>query len=250
MPFTVKQLAELSGVTVRTLHFYDQSGLLKPAYHGANGYRYYEEKQLLTLQQILFFRELGFELKQIQKLIGRSDFNIMIALKSHRKVLQSNLARTKTLIQTIDNTLAHLKGKKMKEKEFYHGFDEAKQTEYEQQLIDRFGGNMRQEIAKSRQRIKKWTKADWAKSSADFESICQNLTGLLDQSANSPAVQSVVRQHYQWLQQFWQPNKVSYAGHADFILDSELRQAYARHHPKLPDFIAAAMKSFAEKELH
>ena len=59
--YSVKQVARLSGVSVRTLHFYDEAGLLKPAYHTANGYRFYEEPQLLMLQQILFYRELGFE---------------------------------------------------------------------------------------------------------------------------------------------------------------------------------------------
>ena len=68
MAYTVKKLSELSGVTVRTLHFYEEAALLKPAYYGSNGYRYYEEKQLLQLQQILFFKELGFSLKQIQKI--------------------------------------------------------------------------------------------------------------------------------------------------------------------------------------
>ena len=72
MAYTVKKLAAMSGVSVRTLHWYDEVGLLKPAYHGANGYRYYEETQLLTLQQILFYRELGFELKQIKRVLGRS----------------------------------------------------------------------------------------------------------------------------------------------------------------------------------
>jgi len=69
MGYTVKKVAAMSGVSVRALHFYDEAGLLKPAYLGANGYRYYEEAQLLTLQQILFYRKLGFELKQIK---GRS----------------------------------------------------------------------------------------------------------------------------------------------------------------------------------
>src|SRR3954468_13081704 len=74
MAYTVKQVAAMSGVSVRTLHFYDEAGLLKPAYVGAHGYRFYEEPQLLTLQQILFYRELGFELKQIQRILGRADF--------------------------------------------------------------------------------------------------------------------------------------------------------------------------------
>src|SRR5260221_5461997 len=102
MAYTVKQVAAMSGVSVRTLHFYDETDLLKPAYVGENGYRFYEEPELLTLQQILFYRELGFELKQIKRILGRADFEKVAALQSHRKLLQRNLTRTRTLIQTID----------------------------------------------------------------------------------------------------------------------------------------------------
>src|ERR1700757_1262253 len=124
MAYTVKQVAALSGVSVRTLHFYDGTGLLKPAYVGTNGYRFYREPQLLTLQQILFYRELGFELKQIKRILDRADFEKIAALQAHRKVLQRNLARTRTLIETIDKTIKHLKGtKKMKkEEELFMGF--------------------------------------------------------------------------------------------------------------------------------
>jgi len=126
MAYTVKQVAAMSGVSVRTLHFYDETGLLKPAYHGANGYRFYEEAQLLTLQQILFYRELGFELKQIERIVGRADFEKVAALESHRKVLQEDLTRTRSLIETIDKTIQHLKGtKKMKSEEMFIGFSVA-----------------------------------------------------------------------------------------------------------------------------
>ena len=123
MAYTVKQVAAMSGVSVRTLHFYDETGLLKPAYHGTNRYRFYEEPQLLVLQQILFYRELGLELKKIKKVLGRRDFEKVAALKSHRMVLQKNLTRTRTLIETIDRTVQHLKGrKKMKTEEMFAGF--------------------------------------------------------------------------------------------------------------------------------
>src|SRR5579862_6336306 len=123
MAYTVKQLAAMSGVSVRTLHFYDETGLLKPAYHGANGYRFYEEAQILTLQQILFYRELGFELKQIQRILGRADFEKLAALQSHRQVLEKDLKRTNRLIETIDKTIEHLKGlNKMKSEEMFVGF--------------------------------------------------------------------------------------------------------------------------------
>jgi DNA-binding transcriptional MerR regulator len=126
MAYTEKKVAAMSGVSVRTLHFYDETGLLKPAYYGANGYRFYEEPQLLTLQQILFYRELGFELKQIERILGRADFEQFAALQSHRKVLQKNLARTRTLIETIDKTVKRLKGtKKMKSEEMFLGFSVA-----------------------------------------------------------------------------------------------------------------------------
>src|SRR5215468_7243463 len=98
MAYTVNKLAKMSGVSVRTLHFYDEAGLLEPAYYGANGYRFYEQAQLLTLQQILFYRELGFELKQIKRILSRADFEKLAALKEHRKLLSRNLARTSQLI--------------------------------------------------------------------------------------------------------------------------------------------------------
>jgi DNA-binding transcriptional MerR regulator/quercetin dioxygenase-like cupin family protein len=126
MAYTVKQVAAMSGVSVRTLHFYDESGLLKPAYVGANGYRYYEEPQLLTLQQILFYRELGFELKQIREILGRANFEKVAALQSHRKVLQESVVQIHRLIETIDKTIQHLNGtKKMKTSEMFAGFSVA-----------------------------------------------------------------------------------------------------------------------------
>jgi DNA-binding transcriptional MerR regulator/quercetin dioxygenase-like cupin family protein len=126
MAYTVKQVAALSGVSVRTLHFYDETGLLKPAYVGTNGYRFYEEPQLLTLQQILFYRELGLELKQIKQVLGRAEFERVAALQSHRQVLEEKLTQTRSLLGTIDKTIAHLKGrKKMTTEEMFVGFSVA-----------------------------------------------------------------------------------------------------------------------------
>src|SRR5688500_12006232 len=114
MAYTVKQVAAMSGVSVRALHFYDETGLLKPAYCGANGYRFYEEPQLLTLQQILFYRELGFELKQIKRMLARTNAEKVAALEAHRKVLRKNLAQQRKLIQNYDKAIQQLKGiKKM-----------------------------------------------------------------------------------------------------------------------------------------
>jgi DNA-binding transcriptional MerR regulator len=80
MDYTVKQLADLAGVSARTLHYYDEIGLLKPAAHGENGYRYYDEAAVLRLQQIMFFRELDFSLNEIKDLIDRPSFDVTSAL--------------------------------------------------------------------------------------------------------------------------------------------------------------------------
>ena len=253
MAYTVKKLAAMSGVSVRTLHFYDEVGVLKPAYVGANGYRFYEEPQLLMLQQILFYRELGFELRQIKEILGRSDFDKVAALESHRKVLRKNLARTRELIATIEKTIEHLKGtKKMKSQEIFAGFDPKQQAKHEQYLIDRFGEGMRDGIAQSKRKVKNWTKANWEKSGAAFAGICKDLVAVMGQRlpGDSPEAQEIIRRHYEWLKQFWTPTRESYAGHTLLIVESDLRKAYETHHPQLPEFMAAAIKVFAERELH
>jgi DNA-binding transcriptional MerR regulator len=123
MSYTVNKLARLSGISIRTLRFYDTIGLLKPAYYGDNNYRYYEEEQVLMLQQILFYRELGFSLNNIQKFISSDEFNKIDALNSHKRTLIQNLDRTKQLIKTIEQTIAHLRGKvTMPDEELFVGF--------------------------------------------------------------------------------------------------------------------------------
>lgn len=252
MAYTVTKLAKISGISVRTLHWYDEVGLLKPAYYGSNGYRYYEEEQLLILQQILFFKELGFELKQIQRVLRRSDFDKMAALSSHRKVLQKNLERTRQLIKTIDKTIEHLKGaKKMKEQEMYHGFSKEKQAEYEKQIIARFGEEGKLQVEESRQKVKNWSKSDWDDSKIEFIAICKELTDLFENNskANSKEVQNVIQRHYNFLKRFWTPTKESYAEHGQFIEESDLKKVYENYHPQLPGFIARAIKVYAKTDL-
>ena len=191
-------------------------------------------------------------MKQIQRLLDRSDFDQAEALKSHRKVLQKNLERTGELIRTIDKTLAHMKGKKkMKHAELFRGFDEKKQAEYEQQLIERFGEGMRKGIAESRRRVKDWTKSDWQRSGNEWNEICARLVQAMGRklAVDSDEVQGLIRRHYEWLKKFWTPNRESYAGHGRFLLETDLRKAYDKHDPKLAGFMAEAMSIFAEQKL-
>jgi DNA-binding transcriptional MerR regulator len=81
--YTVKQPSDLAGISPRTLHFYDEIGLLKPVAHGDNGYRYYGEEALPRLQQILFFKELDFSLDEIQAILAQPGFDVLHALQVH-----------------------------------------------------------------------------------------------------------------------------------------------------------------------
>jgi DNA-binding transcriptional MerR regulator len=252
MVYTVTKLAKLSGISVRTLHWYDEVGLLKPAYYGANGYRYYEEEQLLMLQQILFFKELGFDLKLIQKVLGRGDFDKMGALISHRKVLQADLERMRQLIKTIDKTIEHIKGsKKMKEQEMYFGFSKEKQAAYEKEIIERFGAAGQKHTEECRQNMKSWSKEDWNHSKEEFGKICTDLVHLMGEGkkAGSKEVQEIIRRHYLWLKKFWTPTKDSYAGHGLFIVESDLSKAYEEYDPQLPRFVADAIQQYAKTQL-
>ncbi len=252
MAYTVKQISKLSGVSIRTLHWYDEIGLLKPAYYGSNGYRYYEEEQLLTLQQVLFFRELGMELKRIQKILGRSDFDKIAALGTHRKVLLKDLEKTKALIKTIDKTIEHLKGtKKMKKEDIFSGFSKEKQAEYERQIIERFGEQGKKHIEESKQNVKKWSKSDLERIKQDSDRVCRDLTALLEEGAEagSDEVKKVISRHFQCLKQFWTPNKETYAAHGQLILESDLKKFYEAYHAELPEFIAEGIQEFAKTEL-
>ena len=133
--FTVKQLSKLAGVTPRTLHHYDDIGLLKPSRIGDNGYRYYGEEALLRLQQILFYRELDMPLEEIKKIMGRRDFDVLGALQSHKEALKKQVDTIKSpACKQWTIPFNHLKGKtKMSEKGLFEGFSEEEQEKYAQE---------------------------------------------------------------------------------------------------------------------
>ncbi len=108
--YTVKKLASLAGVSVRTLHYYDELGILIPRYRRENGYRHYDEDSIIRLQQIMFFRELGFGLDDIGKIISLPDFEVIEALESQRNLLIEKSERLGELISTVDKTIKRLKG--------------------------------------------------------------------------------------------------------------------------------------------
>ena len=103
MKMQINELAKLAGVSVRTLHYYDEIGLLKPAFvDEQNGYRFYDENSLLRMQEILFYRELDFELKSISEILSSPDYDKKIALAKQRKLLILKKERLERIIDALD----------------------------------------------------------------------------------------------------------------------------------------------------
>lgn len=253
MSYTVKKLAKISGVSVRTLHWYDEIGLLRPAYYGENGYRYYEEEQLLLLQQILFFRELGFHLKDIQKMLHSDDFDKVRALYAHKETLEEDVGRTQELIHTIDKTILHLKGEQtMEDNELYVGFDMEKQKEYETFLAKYYGTVAEDLIHESKKRTKEWDKTDWEDIKREGNEIYKALEGCIDQGLGprSDEVQALIHKHYQMTERFYDVSKDVYTGLAQLYCEHpDFRKYFEAHHPKMAESIAEAMRVNAQKNL-
>jgi len=148
--YSIKDLADLAGSTTRTLRYYDQLGLLKPARIGENGYRYYDRGNLLTLQQILFYRELDMPLKEIHFLLSRPDFQLLPALRTHQRAVRERILRYQQLLDTIQQTIQSLEGEEeMAASEYFNGFDERK---YQAEAEERWGDS-----PKFKQSRRKWS---------------------------------------------------------------------------------------------
>ena len=252
---TVKQVARLSGVSVRTLHHYDEIGLLKPACVGANGYRYYGREELLRLQQILFHRELGFSLEEIGRTLDAAGFDKVAALKAHRAKLEAETKRYRRLMRTIDETLATLKGEAtMEEKAMYRGFDPEKQAGYEKELVEKHGPAMQGHIDTAKQGMAGWKQADFDAMQAEAEAIEAGMAKALVDGlpADSAAVTALMRRQHAWIGKSW--NKpapaAAFTGLGQmYVDDPRFRERYDSRQAGLAEYMAAGMKAYAQSEL-
>jgi len=252
---TVKQVAKLSGVSVRTLHHYDEVGLLKPACVGANGYRYYGREELLRLQQILFHRELGFSLEEIARVLDAKDFDRVAALKAHRQKLEAETRRYRQLVRTIDHTLAALEGDaKMEDKAMYRGFDPKKQAEYEKELVEKGGPKMQAWIDDSKAGMATWKQADFDAMQAEAEAIEAGMAKALVEGlpADSAAVTALMRRQHAWIARSWNrpAPAAAFKGLGEmYVNDPRFRERYDGRQAGLAEYMAAAMAAFADREL-
>lgn len=251
--YTVKQLARLSGVSVRTLHHYDEIGLLKPAFLGENRYRYYGREELLRLQDILFHRELGVPLQEIARLLANDGRDRLAILSQHRGMLAQRIERSRQLLRTIDRTIAELNGEgTMKDSEMYTGFSPEKQAEHEQWLVEKYGGAMQTEIDRSKEQLAVMTeeqrRAAFAEGEAAEDALAERFRSGL--RPDDPQVEPSIARHHAWITTMWGRDcpPVAYAGLADLYLSHPgFRERYEGRGVGFADWLASAMKVHAAR---
>ena len=246
MEYTIQNLGRMAGISTRTLRYYDEINLLKPARVNSSGYRIYGQKEVDLLQQILFYKELGIELTQIREILTSPDFDGYSALKEHRSKLLAKKEQLEMLITNVDKTISSVERKViMTDKEKFEGFKktlvEKNDKEYGEEIRQKYGEDT---IEKSNAKFMNMTKEQFE----EFEGLGEEIIVTLVEAAKTkdPAGelgQKVAKLHHKWLTFTWpQYSKEAHAGVASMYVDDERFKAYYdKHGEGLAEFLRDAV---------
>lgn len=243
--YTIQKLANLAKVSVRTLHHYDQIGLLSPMNRTDAGYRIYGENELLKLQQILFYRELGLPLDEIRIILSRSGFDLIDALKNHKRELKVRGSKINELIKTIDKTILFIKKKNMvKDEDLYKGFSKEQVKEYKKEVREKYDPKI---VAESNRRVKAMTKEQWKKMGEESGEVISSLVELMDKDPSDKEVQALVSRHCKGMNNFYDVTPEIYSGLSDlYIQDSRFTAFYDKYKVGLAKFLSDGMKYYVK----
>lgn len=258
MTYSINELAKLSNITTRALRFYDTKGLLKPAYIGDNGYRFYQKEQLLRLQQILFFKEMGFDLKHIQKTLTQSDFNQKEVLKGHKNIIVAKIKQLRGLLQTIDKTVEHLDGSsQLSDDEIFRGLNKIpQQAELQKKFIHNWTKHFgeeegRKQLKEAVELSRHWTIEEFNAYLTKAQKIVDELARLQKEGVtpHSQEAQLVIKSHYKLLLEAQPVTKEFYLNMQNYICDPEQRKGFDVIQEGLAEYFAQGIQFFAEHNL-
>lgn len=252
--YSVKQLAKLAGVTPKALHVYDRIGLLKPAERTYSRYRLYGEKEFLKLQQILFYKELDFPLKEIRSVLDDPDFNLIQALEGHKKMLSAKTLRIKTLIKTIENTINSLKNKTMlNPEELYDGLSKEEALNYRNEAISNYGEEV---VTHAEKHLTSLDKTEMRALVVRQKELGKAFYLAKDSAPDSENVQEIVHQHYLNTRKLWGTQDAAdkqaeaYSGLGQlYLTDERFTSEYGDPEPGFRTFISEAMSFYVAKKL-
>lgn len=247
--YTVHQLAVMAGVSVRTLHHYDHVGLLAPSARSAAGYRLYGERDLLRLQQVLFFKELDLPLAEIQAILDDPKFDQVAALQRHRLLVQSRMDRLGTLLTTIDRTIARLTEVDMglTDEELYEGLPKEQVARWKREVDERYDPAL---VAESNRRVRGMSKDQWNAVKAEGDAISRRMAELMGRDPADPEVQATIARQHAWIENFYPCSAEMFAGLGQHYAEHpEFRATYDRYRTDLADFMRDAMAYYAQHVL-
>lgn len=251
MEYTIKKLAEMSGVSVRTLHYYDEIGLLCPLRAKKNKYRVYNSDEIDRLQQILFYRELGVSLDEIRQLLDAPNCDLEKIMKNHLSKLREKRAKIDLLIQNITKTLQSMKGEIiMTDNEKFEGFTQKLIDENEQkygtELREKYGDKM---IDESNNKMKGMSREQYEESMR-LSLEMENTLNAAFESGNPAGelAQKSCELHKQWLCLFYPNyNKEYHMGLAEmYIADERFKAYYEKIAVGCTEFLRDAIKIYCE----
>ncbi|EJL41786.1 MerR family transcriptional regulator [Brevibacillus agri] len=251
MEYTVQKLGLLAGVSTRTLRYYDEIGLLKPARINSSGYRIYGQAEVDRLQQILFYRELGVSLEEIKEIVSSPTFDAVQALREHRAKLLDKRAQLDRLIANVDLTLAQREGTKtMTDKQKFEGFKQQliddNEKQYGQEIRAKYGD---EQVARSNRKLKEMTEEEYNR----LEQLNAELHKTLEEAfatgdPGSELAQKAADLHRQWLTFYWDSySKEAHAGVAQMYVDDPRFTAYYdKTQPGLAAFLRDAVVIYTQ----
>jgi len=241
MHYSIQQLAGMSGVSVRTLHYYDQIGLLRANRNPKNGYRVYSENDVLYLQQILFYRALDISLEEIEKMIHATDFSLLNSLYKQKMLVEKKQKNYKKIIRTIEKTIARIEqNNTMNDEELFEGLDKEKMAAYEVEAKERWGNT--DYYKQSQKNIEKMGKEGLQKVMEEANQILTELGAKMDLGVSHPEVQHIIHKHFLHLHHFYTPTIELYRGLAHlYVQDQRFTEFYERITPGLASFLSEAM---------
>jgi DNA-binding transcriptional MerR regulator len=238
---TIGEVAELAGVSVRTLHHFDSIGVLRPSARSEAGYRLYSYEDLERLQEVLVWRALGFPLAEIKALLDDPGYDRHSALRRQRELVSVELERLGAVAQAIDAALAaYEQGTTMKEESMFDGFDAA---QYEDEVRERWGQT--EAYRESARRTASYGEDEWRSIKAESDDVNEAFVALLADGAppDGPAARAVAERHRQHISHwFYDCSPAMHRGLAEmYITDPRFTKTYEDRATGLAAFVHDAI---------
>lgn len=251
MEYTVNKLSRISGVSARTLRYYDEIELLKPARIEQSGYRVYGQKEVDTLQQILIYRELGFSLEEIKVLLTVKEFDRAKAYTSHLSALKNKRERLDTLIHNVTMSIAAVKGEIiMSDKEKFEGFKKSlineNERKYGAEIREKYGDKS---VNESNAKLMGLTQEQHDESVRLCHEMEKSLKAAFDTGDPSGILaQNACDLHRQWLCIFYPGNNKEYhKGLGEmYVADERFRANYDKLAPGCTEFLRDAINIYCK----